>query len=116
MHTLKLALLHADIRHKEPQQNCETLIALIRQAAKEGARIVVTPEMAISGYSFTGRLDILPHTETEDGAILSAIAEVVEESGIYLCAGLATREKSSGILHNSALVFAPDGRILCRYR
>ena len=115
MQTLKLALLHADIRHKEPQHNGETLLGLIRGAAREGAKLVVAPEMALSGYSFTGRRDILPYCQEEGGPILSAIAGVVESTGIYLCLGLATRDKESGILYNSALVFAPDGRILCRY-
>jgi hypothetical protein len=116
MKTLKLALIHANIRHKEPDSNRTVLIDLIRQAAQQGANIVVTPEMAISGYSFSSRTDILPYTEIENGPTLSRLAEVVKETGIYVCIGLAEKDACTGIFYNSAFVMGPDGQRLCRYR
>lgn len=116
MKTLKLAFIHANIRHKEPNSNRTVLIDLIRQAAHQGADIVVTPEMAISGYSFSSRTDILPYTETEGGPTLSLLAEVVKETGIHVCIGLAEKDACTGMFYNSAFVLGPDGQRLCRYR
>ncbi|MGD9215663.1 MAG: nitrilase-related carbon-nitrogen hydrolase [Desulfobacteraceae bacterium] len=51
MKSLKLALVHLDIRHQKTEANRKALLDLIRQGADQGAQLIVTPEMAISGYS-----------------------------------------------------------------
>ncbi len=116
MKTLKLAFIHANIRHKQPESNRAVLIDLIGQAARQGADIVVTPEMAISGYAFSSRADILPYAETEGGPTLSSLVQIVKKAGIHVCIGLAEKDAYTGMLYNSAFVLGPDGHRLCRYR
>lgn len=114
--SLKLALIHFDIIHKETTRNRENLLSLVAEAARGGAKLVVAPEMSISGYAFDSREDILPHAESQDGSTLSALADAAREFGIHLCIGMAEIDSNTGILYNSAFAVGPDGRILCRYR
>lgn len=116
MRTLKIALLHMNVLHKQPDANRGHLIALAHQAAEEGVGIVVAPELSISGYAFISREDILPHVETETGPTLTALAEVTRKTGCYVCIGLAEMDAATGILYNSAIVLGPDGKRACRYR
>ncbi|MBM9535832.1 carbon-nitrogen hydrolase family protein [Desulfobulbus alkaliphilus] len=116
MPTLKLALIHSTARHKQPDHNREHLLSLFRRAGESGAQVVVAPELAISGYSFTSRHDIAPYTETTTGPTLTSLAELARSFGFYACIGLAERDPKSGIFFNSAFILGPDGTLICRYR
>ncbi|MDD2468888.1 MAG: carbon-nitrogen hydrolase family protein [Desulfobulbus sp.] len=115
MPSLRLALLHLTAAHKQPEVNRRQLFDLFRRAGDAGAQLVIAPEMAISGYAFTGRGDIAPFTETAEGPTLSGLAEIVREYGMYGCIGLAEREASTNIFYNSAFVLDPLGEVACRY-
>lgn len=112
---LKIALIHMAVTYKDPAANRERLLALIDEAAKQGARLIVAPEMALSGYSFESRADIVPYVETIDGPTVTRIRERAETHGVYICAGLAFCDPGTGIFTNSAVAAAPNGRVVCRY-
>ncbi|MGD9949350.1 MAG: carbon-nitrogen hydrolase family protein [Desulfobulbus sp.] len=116
MSPLRLALLHLTAAHKHPEANRRQLFNLFRRAGDAGAQLVMAPEMALSGYSFTGRDDIAPFTETIDGPTLSGLAEIVRCYGMYGCIGLAEREARTNIFYNSAFVLDPSGKVALRYR
>jgi predicted amidohydrolase len=116
MKKLKLALIHLNIHHKQPEKNREVLIAMVSDAARQGARIIVGPELAVSGYSFSDRNDMADRAETETGPTLTALAELVRAFGIHVCIGLAEKDIRTNILYNSAFVLNPKGQITCRYR
>ena len=116
MPSLKLALLHLTAAHKQPEANRQQLFELFRKAGDAGAQLVLAPEMAISGYSFAGREDIAPFTETINGPTLSGLAEIVRTYGIFGCIGLAERDAQTNIFYNSAVVLDPQGKMACRYR
>jgi predicted amidohydrolase len=50
---LRIALLHAAIVYGQVEDNRRALLDMIGQAAGEGADLIMAPEMALSGYSFT---------------------------------------------------------------
>ena len=116
MNKLKLALIHFNVRHKDPDRNRENLLELVDEAAAMGAELVVAPELSISGYSFENRQDILPYTETRDGPTLKALSGKAGTAGVYICFGVAEKDSSSGILYNSAFVLDPAGDVVLRYR
>ncbi len=116
MKRLKLALIHYSVRHKQPKHNRDMLMALVAEAARQGARIVACPELAVSGYAFSSRTDMVPYAETDTDPTVTALAEIAQASGIYICIGLAEKEARTGILFNSALVLVPKGKVICRYR
>ncbi len=113
--TIKLSIIHFDVIHKEPEQNKAALFKLLEQAAKQGADIIMTPEMALSGYSFKSRQDISDYVEDDNGSFLLEITTMAQSYKCYICIGLATRDPLTKTYHNTALVAGPTG-VVCRYR
>ncbi|MCL6480068.1 MAG: carbon-nitrogen hydrolase family protein, partial [Peptococcaceae bacterium] len=57
---VRVALIHAAIKWKDKEHNLRRLLALNEEAAAGGARIIVNPELATTGYAFESRRDISP--------------------------------------------------------
>lgn len=113
--TIKLSIIHFDVIHKETKQNKKFLLELIRQSARQGADIIMTPEMALSGYSFKSRQDISAYIEDDNGSFLQEIIVMAERYKCYICVGLAARDPLTEAYYNTAFVAGPKG-VLCRYR
>ncbi|MDR2549789.1 MAG: carbon-nitrogen hydrolase family protein [Desulfobulbus sp.] len=116
MPSLKLAFLHLAVEHKQPERNRQHLLDLCREAGEKKAQLVVAPELALSGYSFTNIRDMEPYAETADGPTLRELAGLCRTFGYYLCVGMAERDAQTGMLFNSAFVLGPEGTVICRYR
>ncbi len=113
--TLRIALLHAAIAHGDVEKNRKRLLAMIAEAAEQGAKIITAPEMALPGYSFESREAIAPCVEPVDGPTLTAVAALARNHGVYVCIGLALETAKTAIFHNSAVVIDPAGRTVCQY-
>ena len=88
--------------------NVARSIELVEQAAAQGARLVVLPELANTGYMFASRAEAHALAETvPDGPSSRAWIALAQRLGIYLVAGIA--ERSGGKLYNAALIAGPDG-------
>jgi predicted amidohydrolase len=99
----------------------EELAALVEQAATQGAKLVVCPEMATSGYLFRDAQAMLPHTELMTGPGFQQLAAVARRYGCYVVSGYAERTadepaSSAGRLFNSARLIGPTGELLYNYR
>lgn len=89
-------------------------MALARRAAREGANLIVLPELANTGYTFQSRAEAYAHAQTlQDGASLQAWADFAQEQQVYLAAGFAERDGLK--LYDSAVLFGPEG-MLGHYR
>ena len=92
----------------EVAANVARSIELVEQAAAQGARLVVLPELANTGYMFASRAEAHALAETvPDGPSSRAWIALAQRLGIYLVAGIA--ERSGGKLYNAALIAGPDG-------
>ena len=107
---LKIALIHLNVRYGEVTANAKRLIALNREAAQTGHKIIVNTEMGLSGYSFDSAEEIRPHALAYFSNSLTELAEMAREFKAYICVGLALEDPDTGILTNSAVVFGPDGK------
>ena len=105
----------------------DKVIALTREAAANGAELIVFPELIIPGYPYgmtfgftvgsrgaDGRKDwklyydnsiLVPGEETE------RMAQAAREANAYLSVGVSERDAVSGTLYNTNLVFSPDGEM-----
>ncbi len=82
--------------------------ALVEQAVAQGARLVVLPELANTGYVFASREEAYALAEpVPAGPSSQAWIALAQRLGIYLVAGIAEREGET--LYNSALVAGPQG-------
>jgi len=105
---LNISLIHYQVQYDEPEINKKNLLALIRRTAKNGADIILTPEMAISGYSFQSREDIAKTLEEEDGIFLQRIKKIAMGYNCYICVGLGLRDMKTGAYYNSAIIVGPN--------
>ena len=89
--TLDIALLHLEVLPGKLETNRQTLFLLADQAAREGARIVLAPELSVSGYLSDCRTKVAPYVETLDGPTIIGLAEIARQYQIHICAGFAER-------------------------
>ncbi|MDH7576539.1 MAG: carbon-nitrogen hydrolase family protein [Bacillota bacterium] len=113
---VKTALIHAAIAWKDKEYNLRNLLALNEEAARQGAKIIVSPELALSGYSFYSRSEIAFLAETIPGPATERFSEVARRHQVYLALGLPECDQKTGLLYNSAVFIGPGGEVLGRAR
>ncbi|MDR3155168.1 MAG: carbon-nitrogen hydrolase family protein [Deltaproteobacteria bacterium] len=116
MNTLKISLLHAEILHARTRENRALIVSMASNAADNGARIIIAPEMCLSGYIFNNRDSIAPYVETAEGPAAQTFSRLAKEKAVFLAAGFAENDPATGIYYNTAFVWGPDGKELVRYR
>lgn len=95
---------------RDLDRNVAGITAHIRRLAKEGVRVAVFPECALTGYFD----DVAKATAAERLADAERrIADACREAGIYAVVGTPHRDGER--LYNSATVFAPSGKVIERY-
>ena len=87
--------------------NRVTATAAIEQAARDGAQIVVLPELASSGYVFADRSELASLAEPRDGPSITAWANLASAFGLTIVAGFP--EAAGDKVYNSAAVVDPAG-------
>lgn len=109
------------------QQSRETIAEYVRQAAKKGAEMVVTPEFSIVGYpvhpeippaedNFQSREEVAPYVETVPGPSSKYFGKLAKELGIYLHIGIVEVDKKTNLYYNTVVALAPDGKVVAKYR
>lgn len=95
-------------------ENLSTVSGLIRQAAADGATLIVLPEMV----DFSGDNDQIPAIKTDiPGPVSTVFADLAKELGIWLQAGsIHERIPGQDRTYNTALLFNPQGVEVARYR
>jgi predicted amidohydrolase len=94
--------------------NLQAADRLVRQAAADGARLVVLPEK----WSVLGRgADLRAGAEPLDGPAVTWARDAARELGIDLVAGsISERVEGDEKLRNTSLHIGPDGEIKATYR
>lgn len=90
--------------------NLSRITNSIHDCARQGARVVVFPECALTGYFE----DVVTNLSAAriSGAV-EQVAEACRQAGVYGIVGTAWREGEK--LFNSALIIAPTGKVIERY-
>jgi NAD+ synthase (glutamine-hydrolysing) len=78
---VRVAAAVPTVRIAEPDYNAERVVALAREAAEEGAILVVFPELGLSGYS----IEDLFHQQALLEAVRSALGSIVAASRELEC-------------------------------
>jgi predicted amidohydrolase len=131
--TVKVAAVQFISEMGRPEHNRERLERFIRQAAKNGARIVVLPETAITGYlshdlgttwqvdgrqpnaDLSGR-DPTPVAEPVSGPSTRAFGKLADELDIYLTIPFVEHDPADGRFYNTVVLAGPGGKTLLHYR
>ena len=106
----------------------EKVLEYIKECAKNGAELIVFPELFIPGYplgmtyGFTvgsrtadGRKDWKVYYDNSilsDGEEMQAVASAAKEHGVYVSLGYSERDAITSTLYNSNMMFSPEGECL----
>lgn len=112
--TVHVALIQLNCSRTESvAERVERGFELIDAAAKDGAQLVVLPELWHVGAF---ELDLArEHAQPIDGPLVAALGEAAARNGVWLHGG-SFCEKDGGEHHNTSAVFAPDGALVTTYR
>jgi len=92
------------------QANLDRVAAL---AIGSAADLLVLPELALTGYLFEDRRELLDLAEPAEGAAEARLAQIAGDAGCHLAVGLAERDDRRA--YNSAVLVGPAG-VVGRYR
>ena len=110
---MKLAAVQMDVKISDKKRNLRVILEKLVQAARAGARLVIFPECALTGYCFDTRDDAWPLAETIPGPSTEKLAIAARELGCTVVVGMLEREGDA--IYNAAAVITPD-RVEGSYR
>ena len=105
----KIAAVQMNLKLMKKERNLEEILLKTREAAANGAQLIVFPECALTGYVFASREEALPYAETIPGPATEKVAALCKESGVHVIFGLI--EKDGEKLYNAAAFLGPDGLV-----
>ncbi|MEM7625554.1 MAG: carbon-nitrogen hydrolase [Planctomycetota bacterium] len=114
-HTLKLALLqHACA--EDPMANLATVTEMIRDAAGQGAQLIVTQELFKSLYFCRSEdPEAFDLAEPIPGPTSQALGQLAKELDVTISASLFER-RAAGLYHNTSIMLDPGGQVVGKYR
>jgi N-carbamoylputrescine amidase len=115
MNKLKVALVQQGLR-QDREANIAASVAAVRNAAAQGARLVVLQELHTGSYfcqtEDTACFDL---AETIPGPSTELFGALARELGVVIVTSLFER-RAPGLYHNTAVVLDSDGSIAGKYR
>ncbi|MEV6160771.1 carbon-nitrogen hydrolase family protein [Streptomyces sp. NPDC052052] len=112
MPPLRTALLQSSGRPGQVAENIEVLERAAARAAQDGARLLVCPELFLTGYAIGAEVPAL--AEPADGPSAGAVAEIAARRGLAVLYGYP--ERAGERIFNAAQLIGPDGVALANYR
>jgi predicted amidohydrolase len=109
----KIACVQMDVAIGNVEANRQEILKRLSEAAEQGARLVLFPECALTGYCFDSLDEAAQFAEPIDGRSSEAIAEACRETGAYAVVGFI--EKDGSDFYNAAMLIGPNG-IVGSYR
>ena len=107
---VRVACLQMEPVVGEKDRNVRRSLEMIAEAADNGAKLLVLPELCNSGYVFNSRDEAFALSEPiPEGPTTKAWMEIAKARDLYIVAGITEREGDS--LYNSSVVVGPSGYI-----
>jgi predicted amidohydrolase len=102
-----IACVQMDCQLGDPAANLSKILARLGEAAAAGARLVIFPECALTGYCFDSLEEAAQFAEHLDGPSSRAIAEACAETGTYAVVGFIERDADR--FYNAAMLVGREG-------
>ena len=74
--TIRVAAVQMEPKLGKVEENLDRILAGLEQAAADGAKLIVFPECALSGYGFGSREEGLAHAVASDGHEVVKVAKL----------------------------------------
>jgi predicted amidohydrolase len=112
---LRVALLHLELSGGPESDNLMAIESAIRIAAVHGVNWVVTPETAVQGYFFAGKVGTR-NIPVQPSANLQGLIQLANKEKLTVFLGCAEQDAMTEKYYNSCLVIGPEGEIVGRHR
>lgn len=107
---VKVAVVQMSYEIGKKDETVQKGIDKVNEAADNGAKLIVLPELCTSGYIFNTREEVAGMAEEVPGGKTIKVWEAVtKEKDIYLVAGILEQEGEK--FYNTAVLIGPDGFI-----
>ena len=128
MTVLRVAAVQASYVLMDRDATIDRVAALTASAAREGAQLVVFPEVFVPGTPVW--IDTQPIWDGDEewfgllaenavvigGPASDRLAAIAAEQGVWLVVGVDEREPHGATIYNTVLYFSPDGGLAGRHR
>jgi predicted amidohydrolase len=111
--TVTIAGVQMEPRIFEKDANLHHAVNLATEAASAGARLIILPEAALTGYCFSSLNEAKPLAEAIPGPSTDVLSELCQELNIFLIIGMI--EVDGDDYYNVAAFIGPEG-VVGRYR
>lgn len=95
----------------EFDRNLVRACEVITEAASAGARLIVLPEAALSGYIYADLEQLRPYLDEVPGRATDAIAKITSEHHCYVAIGISEIDSATGLTYNTGALIGPEGYI-----
>ncbi|AJY75620.1 nitrilase family protein [Paenibacillus beijingensis] len=108
---IKLAVVQCDpkVGVENREHNLKFSEATIRQAAKQGANLILFPELNVTGYVFQNRKEAIAHSEAVNGSSVELWSSLSRELNVYIIGSFV--ERDGELLYDSSVLIGPNGYI-----
>lgn len=114
MKQFKLALVQMHSEYDSVRRNAEKAEQYVREAAGQGARLIVLPEMFNTGVNFNDMKTGMSYAEKEDGPTLTRFRRLAEELAVHILCPVLT-ETGVKQWENKAYLIDDEGQIVGGY-
>lgn len=102
-----------DCQLGQPEKNLARMQAAVRQAAERGAKLVVFPECAVTGYCFASKEEAWPFTDPLPGLVSETVSGWCRAWNLHVIYGFLERDRDQ--LFNAVALVGPSG-VVAGYR
>ena len=111
----KVAAIEFNPEFMELDKNIVAATAIAEEAANNGARLIVMPEAAVSGYIYRDLEQFLPYMDTVPGKTTDSLLRVTKQYNCYIAIGIAEIDRDTGLTYNTGALVGPNG-LVGKYR
>jgi predicted amidohydrolase len=104
---MKVAAVQMDVKLLAKEHNLAKVLENLEAAARGGAKVIVFPECALTGYCFDSCEEALPVAEPVPGPSTEKIAAAAKRLGVTAVVGML--ESAGDKVYNAAAVMGPEG-------
>lgn len=105
---IKVAGVQMDVAFADKNRNLDRIVKSTEAAAIDGAKLIVFPECAVTGYCFDSREEALPFAESIPGPSTEQLTAVCRRFDVFTVVGLL--EADADRLFNACRTNRPQRR------
>ncbi len=107
--TINVAAVQMEPKLGQVSLNRTHILRKFREATSAGARLVVFPECALTGYGFGSKAEAIEHAEPIPGPSVQKFAAACAEREAFLVLGMLERDEDR--LYNACVLVGPGGLV-----